>query len=360
MKRPAITITCCILLLAAGLCPTIAHAQRQRTSLDEDWRFHFGHAADPAKDFNYGITAIFAKSGKTDNTAIAVNFNDSAWRQLNIPHDWAVELPFFNSPDFDVQSHGYKPVGGLFPETSIGWYRKKFSVPRKDFGQRFQLEFDGVFRNAHFWINGFYLGNNQSGYIGVAYDITDYINYDRQNLITVRVDATQYEGWFYEGAGIYRHVWLNQYNNLHIAHDGLFVHTSVKAGHATIQVETEIENQSPSVASAEVLSYVTDRNGRKLLQSRWQPLILAINGRFKVNHKLDLTQPHLWSLEDPYLYRVVSLVKQNGKIVDSIQHRIGIRTIEIKPNGVFLNGKHIKLKGTNNHQDHAGVGAAMP
>ncbi|MGZ5287513.1 MAG: hypothetical protein ACXWB9_10030, partial [Flavisolibacter sp.] len=88
-------------------------AQRQRISLDEDWRFHFGHAGDPAKDFNYGITAIFAKSGKTDQTAMAINFSDSAWRKLNIPHDWAVELPFFNTPNFDVQSHGYKPVGGL-------------------------------------------------------------------------------------------------------------------------------------------------------------------------------------------------------------------------------------------------------
>jgi beta-galactosidase len=122
--------------------------QRKHINFDEDWRFHFGHAADPAKDFNYGITAIFAKSGKTDNTALALKFNDSAWRKLDLPHDWAVELPFSNSPNFDVQSHGYKPVGGLYPETSIGWYRKHFIIARKDSGQRFELQFDGVFRDA--------------------------------------------------------------------------------------------------------------------------------------------------------------------------------------------------------------------
>src|SRR5690349_21181817 len=104
---------------------------RKHTNFDEGWKFHFGNAADPSKDFNYGITAVFAKSGKTDNTALAVNFDDSKWRTLDLPHDWAVELPFVNVNNFDVQSHGYKPVGGLFPETSIGWYRKSFSVARK-------------------------------------------------------------------------------------------------------------------------------------------------------------------------------------------------------------------------------------
>src|SRR5436190_21183650 len=188
---------------------------RKHISFDEGWRFHFGHAADPSKDVTYGLTAIVAKSGKTDNTALALKFNDSSWRKLDLPHDWAVELPFSNSTNFDVQSHGYKPVGGLYPETSIGWYRKHFTVAAKDSGQRFQLQFDGVFRDAKFWINGFYLGNNLSGYVGASYDITDYINYDRDNVIVVRVDATQYEGWFYEGAGIYRHVWLNQFNDLH-------------------------------------------------------------------------------------------------------------------------------------------------
>ena len=109
------------LLLLVFSCSISYAQQRVRTNFDKGWKFHFGNAADPSKDFNYGITAIFSKSGKTDNTALAINFKDAAWTSLDLPHDWAVELPVVNSPDFDVMAHGYKPVGGLFPETSIVW-----------------------------------------------------------------------------------------------------------------------------------------------------------------------------------------------------------------------------------------------
>ena len=143
-----------------------------------------------------------------------------------------------------MESHGYKPVGGLFPETSIGWYRKHFTIPVSDSGHRFQIQFDGIFRDATIWVNGFYVGNNKSGYVGCAYDITDFINYYHDNIITVRVDATQYEGWFYEGAGIYRHVWLNEYNNTHIATDGVFVFTDVKDNNATVSIQSTIQNQN--------------------------------------------------------------------------------------------------------------------
>ncbi|MGZ8538675.1 MAG: sugar-binding domain-containing protein, partial [Flavisolibacter sp.] len=145
---------------------------RSRQTLDDGWKFHFGHASDRVKDFNYGIANIFAKSGAARGTAIDPRFNDSGWRSLNLPHDWAVELPFTKVSSFDVMAHGYKPVGGLFPETSVGWYRKHFSVAKKDSGRRFQVQFDGIFRDATIWINGFYLGNNKSGYVGISYDIT--------------------------------------------------------------------------------------------------------------------------------------------------------------------------------------------
>jgi beta-galactosidase len=122
----------------------LSASAQSKMNIDEGWKFHFGHAADPAKDFNYGISAIFSKSGKTDQTALAANFDDKDWRTLNLPHDWAVELPFSNSPNFDVQSHGYKPVGGLYPETSIGWYRKHISLAKADSGSRISLQFDGI------------------------------------------------------------------------------------------------------------------------------------------------------------------------------------------------------------------------
>lgn len=355
-----LTISACLFLLLAITAVSQPGSVRKHISLDEDWRFHFGHAADPAKDFNYGIATIFSKSGGAAGTAIDPRFNDSAWRQLNLPHDWAVELPFVNVDNFDVMAHGYKPVGGLFPETSIGWYRKQFTVNKKDSGQRFQLQFDGVFRDAQFWLNGFYLGNNKSGYVGVAYDVTDYMRYGRPNTLVVRVDATQYEGWFYEGAGIYRHVWLNQYHPVHIAHDGVFAYSTVKGNQATVTIETEVQNRLLKTAGATVESFLTDRAGKKLVSSPAQSVQLGINGKTTVKAQLKLSNPTLWSLDNPYLYRVVSVVKQGGRVVDSVAHRFGIRTIEIKPNGVFLNGSYVKIKGTNNHQDHAGVGSALP
>ncbi|HEX6915294.1 MAG TPA: beta-galactosidase GalA, partial [Chitinophagaceae bacterium] len=361
-----LTIRQAVIFYVAGSCILYAPGAAAQSDLrshqpfDEGWKFHFGHAADPAKDFNYGLTAIFSKSGKTDNTALAVNFNDSSWRSLDLPHDWAVELPFVPFSNFDVQSHGYKPVGGHFPETSVGWYRKKFSVSRQDSGRRFQLQFDGVFRDADFWINGFYLGNNQSGYIGVAYDITDYLNYDKENVVVVRVDASQYEGWFYEGAGIYRHVWLNSFPDLHIAGDGMFTHSSVKGNKATVTVETTIQNDGLYPANCTISSYITDRDGRLVARSNAQPVVTGLNGSATITHRLKVINPIRWSLDTPYLYRVTSLVRQNGKVVDSMTHRFGIRSIEVKADGVFLNGKYLKLKGTNNHQDHAGLGSALP
>ncbi|MFL5807959.1 MAG: beta-galactosidase GalA [Flavisolibacter sp.] len=335
---------------------------RNREMFDDDWKFHFGHAADPTKDFNYGVSTIFSKSGAARGTAIDPRFDDKSWRSLNLPHDWAVEVPFVNVKSFDVMAHGYRAVGGLFPETSIGWYRKHFSIARQDSGRRYELQFDGVFRDATVWINGFYLGNNKSGYIGMSYDITDFLNYDRENVIVVRVDATQYEGWFYEGAGIYRHVWLNSYNNLHIAHDGVFVHAAVnKNKTATVTIETTVENNKLLNDGCEVYSYITDRNGKKIVSSAARPISLLVNGKMTITQNLNLSSPRLWSLDDPYLYRAVSVVKQKGKIIDSITQRFGVRSFRFDATeGFFLNEKHVKITGTNNHQDHAGVGSALP
>ena len=333
---------------------------RKHINFDEDWKFHFGNTTDPAKDFNYSLVTIFSKTGVAPNTAIDQRFNDADWRSLDLPHDWAVELPFANVNNADVMSHGYKPVGGLFPETSIGWYRKHFTVARSDSGQRFQIQFDGVFRNANFWINGFYLGNNLSGYIGTSFDITDYINYEHENVLVVRVDASQYEGWFYEGAGIYRHVWLNQYNNVHIVQDGVFVYTNLQKNSVIVNVETTVKNQSLSSATCSIAAIVTDRDGKIAGKTSEQPVTLNANETKTIKQKISFTNPKLWSLENPYLYRIIPTVKLNGKIVDDERLRFGIRDVSISAKGLFLNGKYVKVHGVCCHQDHAGVGSALP
>lgn len=334
---------------------------RKKINFDENWKFHFGNAADPSKDFNYSVATIFAKSGAASRTAIDKRFNDSTWRTLNVPHDWVVELPFVNVPDFEVESHGYKPVGGLFPETSIGWYRKHFTISSADSGSRFQIQFDGIFRNANIWLNGFFVGNNMSGYIGASYDVTDFIKFNHDNVLVVRVDATQYEGWFYEGAGIYRHVWLNEYDNVHIPDGGLFVYSDISGKSATVNVETTVENKNFSGANCTVYSYITDRDGNQIGQSKEQPLALAVNERGTIKQKITINNPRLWSPDDPYLYRVVSVVKSGNKVLDVVKDRFGIKTLRFDGNdGFFLNGKHVKIQGTCNHQDFEGVGSALP
>lgn len=356
-KRLLWFIFCCFIVINAtsqNISP------RKHTNFDEGWLFAFGHAADPVKDFNFTISTIFSKSGGAARTAIDPRFADNNWRKLQLPHDWAVELPFVNSPSADVESHGYKPVGGLFPETSIGWYRKHFSVAKADSGQRFQLQFDGVFRDAMIWVNGFYLGNNKSGYVGASYDVTNYLNYDRDNVVVVRADASQYEGWFYEGAGIYRHVWLNQYNDVHLQENGVFVHTSVTNKSAVVNIETTVENNALLPSNCTVYALLTNREGKILGQTKEQALSLSVNQSSTVKQQITVANPRLWSLDDPYLYRVIPVIKSSGKIIDSETLRVGIRTIAISNKGFFLNGKFMKIYGTNNHQDHAGVGSAMP
>src|SRR5204862_6755235 len=154
---------------------------------------------------------------------------------------------------------------------------------------------------------GFYLGNNKSGYVGVAYDITDYLNYDKENILVVRVDATQYEGWFYEGAGIYRHVWLNQFSNLHIASNGVFIYSKVSGKSASITVDTTVENKNLASSKGSIVTYLTDRNGKKIAQSNEQADSLTVNQNYNGKQNLTITNPNLWSLDDPYLYRIVSV-----------------------------------------------------
>jgi beta-galactosidase len=357
-------ISRCILGCLGTFCIlTTSFAQqnkgRTRQSFNEGWKFQLGNAADVAKDANYGLAVIFSKSGKAENTAIAPKFNDSAWRRVQLPHDWAVELPFVDKDNENLKDHGYRPVGGLFPQNSIGWYRKSFSVAPADSGKRFSITFDGIFRDAKVWVNGFYLGTNESGYVGFTRDITDYISFNTPNVIVVRADATQAEGWFYEGAGIYRNVWLNSYNNISI-NDDVFVQADVKGSAATVTIEATIQNQGLQAGAGSFYAEITDRNGKLIGKTQVQQINIAQSGSQSIKQQIIVSNPKLWSIEQPYLYHVKPILVIGGKQADSRDIRFGIRTVEIKADGVFLNGKYIKIKGTNNHQDHAGLGSALP
>jgi beta-galactosidase len=332
---------------------------RERLLMDNGWRFAFGNATDTKKDFNYstGYFSYLTKAGYGDGPA-AKDFDDRAWRKIDLPHDWAAELPFDQKAGY---SHGFKTVGRNFPETSIGWYRKSFFVPSSDMGRRISIEFDGVHRNSIVWVNGFYLGETHSGYYGFQYDISEYLNYGGENVVVVRADATFEEGWYYEGAGIYRHVWLNKTSPLHMKPYGIFITSEILDTQSELTVRAEIVNQNNTGESFYILFSVVDTEGKIISSETINRLFLRAGEEKQYFKKITVAQPILWSIDMPYLYRLVTEVKKGDWVADKTETNFGIRTLKFDPNeGFFMNGKHVLLKGTNNHQDHAGVGVALP
>ena len=353
----AFTILACAL---AGSTPVHSQAARgrERILIDEGWRFAFGHTYDVAKDFGYSRGEPFAKAGSAPG-ALSARFDDSGWRQIDLPHDWVVELPFVDGKISNLESHGYKPVGRNFPETTIGWYRKKFDIPATDEGRRLGLEFDGIFRDSEVWLNGHRICSNLSGYIGFHCDITDYVNYGGTNQLVVRVDASQVEGWFYEGAGIYRHVWLTKTSPVHVAPEGVFVTASVDGRSATVVVKTTVRNDSGDDATVVLSHRVESEAGGSGVVSG--PVQLSAWSSRDIEMSLQLPVVHLWSLDDPYLYRLETHLRKNDSGVDDVGTAFGVRTIRFdKDNGFFLNGRRVEIKGVCDHQDHAGVGSAIP
>jgi beta-galactosidase len=363
MRRAAVASS--ILVLCAMTGSTVVRSQaavgRERILLDGGWRFAFGHTYDVAKDFGYSRGEPFAKAGSAPG-ALSARFDDSAWRQIDLPHDWVVELPFVDGKVSNLESHGYKPVGRNFPETTIGWYRKKFDIPESDEGRRLGLTFDGIFRDSEIWLNGHRICSNLSGYIGFDCDITDYVNYGETNQLVARVDASQVEGWFYEGAGIYRHVWLTKTSPVHIAPDGVFVTSSVDGKSARIVVATTVRNDSAKSVNVSVgHSLAFDGGGTATGGSSGAGSPLEPWSSRTIDLTLDVPSAHLWSLDDPYLYRLATTVTVDGEQVDRVSTPFGIRTIRFdKDNGFFLNGDRVEIKGVCDHQDHAGVGSAIP
>ena len=337
---------------------------RETIRLDDGWKFAFGNAADPKKDFGCGTEYFnyLTKANSIHNEGpYAANFNDSTWQEVKVPHDWVTILPY---ADVASHSHGYKTVGYKYPETSVGWYRKTINIPACDLGKHIALQFDGIFRNARVWFNGFYMGTEPSGYATQVYDVTEYVNYGGDNLICVRADATLEEGWFYEGAGIYRDAWLMKSAAVGVAPFGTFVYADLKQPYdkVTIYVETEVNNHSLTTQQCEVSHRLLDADGREVAKSESSTIMLrakqTLNSQLLT---LNLNTPHLWSPADPYLYKVETTVKVDGRVTDVYETTTGIRDVEFDADrGFLLNGQPLKLKGVNLHQDHAGVGAAIP
>jgi len=363
-------------------------ALRTRTSLDIGWRFQLGDPPDvttnvtyypeipdlakldadevgPATNLNsetymetIRIDPLATHAGE-NVSFVQTNFNDSGWRRLNLPHDWVVELPFNSSAD---GGHGYKPVGNsAFGVNNFGWYRHTFTLPANDAGRTLGLEFDGVYRNCLVWLNGHILGRNVSGYSSFHFDVTPYANPGGTNVLVVRVDASRFEGWFYEGAGIYRHVWLTAENPVHVAEWGTFVATTALAGsNATLTVQTDVTNQSATAtANGSVTSTIYDA-GSNAVATVTSPVSIPAGQDLVVTQTITLAA-NRWSLQTPYLYNLGTTVSNQNTIADIDNTPFGVRTVAIdSTNGVSINGRHVEIQGMCNHQDMAGVGSALP
>lgn len=356
-----------ILVIALAMSSLLRAMAFERQSFDDNWMFAFGDASDPAKDFGCGIEYFnyLTKANSIHNEGPYSNKFQSEkwnkeWKEVTLPHDWVVDLPFSKDAS---HSHGYKTVGYKYPETSVGWYRKTFDIPEEDFGKHISLQFDGIFRDAKIWVNGFYLGNEPSGYATQVYDISEYLNYGGENVIAVRADATLEEGWFYEGAGIYRHVWLDKSDPLHVAPFGTFIYADLKPPYkeALVTVETKVDNKSLVSADYEIRNVLVAPDGTKTTFP-----ISSESGVLPKSNRLSkvstiITDPVLWDIESPDLYTLITEIVKDGKVVDTRTTKTGLRDIRFDADkGFFLNGKNVKIKGMNLHQDHAGVGAAIP
>ena len=287
---------------------------------------------------------------------ISPNADVRTWRTVHLPHDFVVEGKF--TPTADT-SHGSLPGGQ-------GWYRKTFFLPASDKGKSLWLDFDGVYRNSKVYLNGKSIGLHECGYTPFHYSISAEANYGGKNTLVVSADARTSEGWWYEGGGIYRHVWLNVTNPVHVAPWGHYVYSTLPepgpkgAPSAEVSVKTTTVNDSDAARTVQIVTRVEDAAGH-VVGTRTTRASLASGHDGDLTQTIQVAHPHLWSLEDPYLYRVVTSINANGRTLDSVATNLGIRTIRFDANnGFFLNGKSVKLKGTCNHQDFAGVGVAMP
>lgn len=344
---------------------------REAIRLSDGWRFHLGHATDLERDFGFGrYQRTFAKVQEDAPPATMPAFDDHDWAPVRVPHDWAVELPFARPqgavPDDRnirdrIAAHGFKAIGREFPENSVGWYRLPLPIDAADRDRAVWLEFDGVFRNCIVFVNGCIVGESASGYAPFRVDLSNFLDYAGPNVLTVRVDASLGEGWFYEGAGIYRHVTLVKAASAHVPQWGNVVRATPQNGGAVVEVETDVANRRDVSARLTVRRTLVDAGGAAVLRLPEAVAEVPAHGEVTIAGQGRLAEARLWSVETPYLYRLVTELFDGGTLIDRTEARFGVRSVRFDADkGFFLNGRSMKLLGACNHQDHAGVGSAIP
>jgi len=309
---------------------------RQEILFDFDWRFHRGNA---------------------ENAHLA-EYDDLAWRTLNLPHDWSIEdIPGTDSPLISTA------VGGINTGYYLGgtsWYRKSFKVPKELENKRFSILFDGVYMNTDVWLNGIHLGNHPYGYTAFEFDLTELIKFGEENVLAVQVKNEGRNSRWYSGSGIYRHVWLHVTEPVHIKTWGVGITTpEISAVNATVRITTDIINQSKAEQTIQVSGTVFDSAGKKVAGFN-SDVEIGAGVEFTDVQSVQVKSPKLWSPDSPELFKtVIELKNKNGKTIDKIEEHFGIRTIEFSvENGFLLNGNPVLLKGACVHHDNGPLGAA--
>ena len=318
-----------LVVISVSCNETVESQKRERKSLNEGWLFQ-----------------------KTEDTlASNINFDDSNWRQLSVPHDWAIEGPF--KPEYNLRT------GGL-PIFGKAWYRKHFTIDTSKKGSIVTIEFDGIMNNSTIYINGKKVYHRPYGYIGFQIDITPHINFGEENIIAVKVNPEILSARWYPGAGIYRNVWLEIKNPVHIKHWGTHISTPIIAeNNAEVSVETTIENKNKnSRGNYQIQTVLYDADGLEVA-SKTDTFQFKEVKESKINQNLNISNPKRWDFKTPHLYKAVSTIFQNNIALDNYTTNFGVRTIEFTRKGFFLNGRKEKIKGACLHNDLGPLGSAV-
>ncbi len=322
-------------------------------NMDFQWKFHRGEV-DFKAGTSHNDSYSYSKAGGAVGPAGKI-FNDADWRQVDLPHDFFTESTF--SPD-NLLSHGYR-------ERCNGWYRKTFKLDSSLKGKHLLLCFEGTSVNAEFYFNGSLMERSFSAYTETVFEITDRAYFgEHVNTLAVYIKGLDTEGWWYEGAGIYRHVKLYAKEPLHIAHNGVWAKPLLKQGAENtwmVMLETTLENSDYVSAKTGVVTAKLFDGKKMLVECQASPVTCDYCDTAVSILQFEVENPTRWDVDNPKLYTLHLELSENGCTVDRENVRIGFRTFSVdKDQGFFLNGRKLLIKGTCNHQDHAGVGVAVP
>lgn len=315
-------------------CTREDHASRLELNFDDGWLFHRG-----------------ALPGGEDPS-----LDDRSWDQIDLPHDWSIaDLPGTNSPFDSTVING---VASGFTRGGTAWYRKYFTIPRTEKGERILIRFDGVYKNSDVWVNGAHIGNHYYGYTGFQYDVTDFVNFSGENLLAVKVNNDAITCRWYSGSGIYRHVWLISTPALHFDPSGLYITTTgVSEERAAVNIQAVVRNQSGE-ARHPVIRFEIVNAENKVVAAGEKGCSVQEGERTTLDQVLEITEPELWDPDSPYLYRLVAGISQGMRVMDTISQKFGIRSISFDAAAGFrLNGKVTELRGGCMHHDNGPLGA---